>query len=94
MMKYIIDLERINQLTSHPADAVALNQYTQSPVYSITKGLIKKYLEIFESRNFKSNRVATHSEEDIKEAILILRYNKILISEADMRDKKIIEILE
>lgn len=93
-MKYIIDFERINQLTSHPADAAVLNQYAQSPVYSITKNLIKKYLEIFESRNFRSSRTPKNSEEEIEEAILILRYNKILISEADIRDKKIIEILE
>lgn len=47
-MNYIIDFERINFLTSHPADNKSTSPYSgNTPVYSISKGILRHYLDIY-----------------------------------------------
>jgi hypothetical protein len=89
-MHYIIDFERINELSgSHTADKNS--PYGASTVHSTTKNLIRKYIEVYESR---SGGRQSFSVDEIKEAIDILVYNKILISPSDIRDRKIDKILK
>jgi hypothetical protein len=87
-MKYIIDLERINELSApHPGDNP--DAYVPTSVHSISKMLIKKWIEIWESR---SPRLET--DDRIKSAFENLRYNKILLTEADLRDRKLDTLLD
>jgi len=87
-MNYIIDFERINELTLHPADGRDNSAYGPTSIYSVTKNLVKRYKD----RNRKKNR--NYNDEEIQEAIDILIYNKILISPADIRNQKIDKVLE
>jgi hypothetical protein len=87
-MKYLIDLERINELTApHPGDNSSAYQPTS--VFSVSKMLIKKWVEIWENRNSK-----TETDDKVKLAFENLRFNKILLSESDIRDKKLQFILD
>lgn len=87
-MKYLIDLERINELTApHPGDNS--NAYQPTAVFSVSKMLIKKWVEIWENRNSK-----TETDDKVKLAFENLRFNKILLSESDIRDKKLQFILD
>lgn len=87
-MKYLIDLERINELTApHPGDNS--NAYQPTTVFSVSKMLIKKWVEIWENRNSK-----TETDDKVKLAFENLRFNKILLSESDIRDKKLQFILD
>lgn len=85
---YIIDFERINELTAHPKDN-ALGTYINTSVFSITKNLIKEYISVYEGRYSRRS-----DDDKVKESIAILKYNKILIDYSDIRDKKIEKILE
>lgn len=91
-LEYVIDFERLNQLTSHPNDNPnSNNAYSGNPTgycHSITRKVIKQYLDIYLDT---ANRVRT--EELLEEAINSLHYNKILISKSDIRDNKINNIL-
>ena len=92
-MIYIIDFDRVNELTTHPNDGKDKSPYAlTTSVYSITKNYMKRYLEIFEDRDRKKSK--QYSDEEVKEAIAILVYNRVLISQADIRDEKINKILE
>ena len=87
-MKYIIDLERINELSApHPGDDS--NSYHPTAVFSVSKMLIKKWIEIWENRTTKSE-----SDDRVKSAFNSLRYNKILLDESDLRDRKIDKLLD
>jgi len=87
-MKYIIDLERINELTGpHPGDNP--NAYTSTSVHSISKSLIKKWVELWENRTDRNK-----NDTLIETAFENLRYNKILLTESDIRDKKINKLLK
>jgi len=87
-MKYILDLERINQLTApHPGDN---NGYQPTAVFSVSKSLIKKWVEIWENR---SSRHSLENDDKVKSAFENLRFNKILLTEADIRDRKLDSLL-
>lgn len=87
-MKYILDLERINQLTApHPGDN---NGYQPTAVFSVSKSLIKKWVEIWENR---SSRHSLENDDKVKSAFENLRFNKILLTEADIRDRKLDTLL-
>jgi len=58
-------------------------------VFSITKNLIKNYIQIYEDRASRRS-----NDDKVNEAIAVLKYNKILIDYSDIRDKKIEKILE
>ena len=86
---YIIDLERINELTSSQYDNQQKN-YGGQPysVHSISKNIIKQYLDIFMNKDSK------HLDKSILiEAIETLEYNKIIISKSTIRDNTINELL-
>lgn len=86
-MKYIIDLERVNELTApHPGDNSG--EYQPTAVFSVSKTLIKKWIEIWENRTSR-----TESDDRVKSAFDSLRYNKILLTEADLRDRKLDTLL-
>lgn len=88
-MKYILDLERINQLTApHPSDDS--NGYQPTAVFSVSKSLIKKWVEIWENR---SSRHSLENDDGVKSAFENLRFNKILLTEADLRDRKLDNLL-
>ena len=86
---YVIDFERINQLTT-----TAFDKENGSPIgpilgHGISKSIIKDYLKIYQERDSKfANQVKV--QEDIE----TLQYNKILLSRADIRDGKIDEVLK
>jgi hypothetical protein len=85
---YIIDLERINQLTSSQYDdPKGINQ--PYSLHSISKNIIKQYLDIF------MNKDSRHSDKSkLIEAIETLEYNKIILSKSTIRDTKINDIIE
>ena len=86
---YIIDLERINELTSSQYDNQQKN-YGGQPysVHSISKNIIKQYLDIF------MNKDSRHSDNTkLIEAIETLEYNKIILSKSTIRDNTIDELL-
>ena len=89
---YIIDFERINQLTSSQYDDPSgKNNYANQPysIHSISKNIIKQYLEIYLNRESKR---ADNSK--LIEAIETLQFNKILISKADIRDYKLQTLID
>ncbi len=93
IVDYVIDFDRINKLTYHTNDNPK-EGYGGSYAYGISKSLIKDYIEIYMDRIKNNLGKMRYSEETFKEAIDILHYNRILISKSDMRDKKIVNILE
>jgi hypothetical protein len=97
MENYIIDFERINQLTSHPKDDPD-SGYAPFYTYNTTRNLIKQYMEVYQSYRNTSGRGRYHRGKEecdkYQEAVDILRFNKILISKSDIRDSKIDELLD
>lgn len=97
---YIIDFERVNQLTAHPNDDPSKSGGFAAPfTYSISRKILKEYLEIYigynPSESYKiGNRTRTVPIEQYNNIIETLKHNKILISSADIRDKKINSILD
>ena len=78
----------VNELTApHPGDNN--NGYQPTAVFSVSKMLIKKWIEIWESRTSR-----TESDDRVKSAFENLRYNKILLTEADLRDRKLDKLLD
>jgi hypothetical protein len=88
---YIIDFERLNELTSHDNDAPSSNQggFGALYIHSATRKLIKEYMEIYQGRYSKRS-----DEKKSQEVIETLLYNGILISKADIRDGKLKNILD
>jgi hypothetical protein len=87
---YIIDFERINQLTSTIHDDTSGKNHSGIPysVHSISKNIIKQYLDIY------MNKDSRHSDKSkLIEAIETLEYNKILISKSTIRDNTINQLL-
>ena len=87
---YIIDFDRVNELTSHNNDSVVESPGFGSVfIHSMTRRLIKDYMEIYQGRYRGSS-----DKKKVEEVIETLHYNRILISKSDMRDNKIKEVLE
>jgi hypothetical protein len=86
--EYIIDFERVNHLTFHPIDNTpAPNAYvTPTSSYGISKSIIKEYLSLYNEHIFRG-KVINPS------IIKTLIWNKILISQSELRDKRIDDIL-
>lgn len=85
-MNYIIDFERINILTSHPTDVDIPKDILRTTTYSISKKIVKDYLDVFLSGRYKTDDIKSH-------VIDTLRYNKILITKSDIREDKLKEII-
>jgi len=96
---YIIDFERLNELTAHPNDDPSKSGGFATPfTYSISRKILKEYLEIYigynPSESYKiGNRTRKVPIEQYNNIIETLKHNKILISSADIRDEKINKIL-
>ncbi len=88
-MTYIIDFDRVNQLTSTMHDDPK-GGYGGSFAHSVSRKIIKDYLEYY-TNNKDSKRVDGTKMDEI---IQTLTYNKILISPADIRNEKINNILD
>ena len=88
---YIIDFDRLNELTSHDNDSPSSNQtgFGSLYIHSITRKVIKEYMEIYQGRYNRSS-----DEKKVGEVIETLHFNRILISKADIRDGKIKKLLE
>ena len=87
---YIIDFERVNELSVHPNDNPNSPSLVSGYCYSTTRKIIKDCLDIY----LGNGNIGNRSEEKYNQAVETLHYNRILISKADLRDDKINEILE
>jgi len=88
---YILDFERINELTSHPNDNPNMQgvMSTGAFCYNINRKVIKQLVDEFlgyTERRGDANRHQTICE--------MLHYNRILVSKTDIRDKTITKIVE
>jgi hypothetical protein len=88
---YVIDFERVNQLTSSiyddPNDDSSYLK-TGKFAFSVSRKLISNYLEQFSSFNSK-----TLIDDKVLHVIETLEYNGILVSKSTMRDNKINKII-
>lgn len=80
----IIDFERINELTITKDDGT----YNGISGATISKKIIRDMMDVF------TENKPPKSTKQLEYIIETLRYNKILISKADIRDKKIESIIE
>jgi hypothetical protein len=89
---YIIDFDRVNQLTTSIYDDPndKSNPFVAGKfAFSVSRKVIKEYIDAFQSiseRNTTSN--------NIEHIVNTLEYNGILIHKSTIRDKKINDILE
>jgi len=98
--QYVIDFERINELTSHPNDDPSTSGGFSTPfTHSISRKILKEYINIYvgydsnESQRI-GNRTRRISITEYDNIVETLKYNKILVTSADIREKKIDKILE
>lgn len=93
-MNYIIDFERVNQLTTHPKDKESdIPMAGPLSPHGVSRKIIKDYLEIyhtFVSNKLKGRVTSDVSEERFNMIVDTLLYNGILV---DKRDKRIEEVL-
>ncbi len=88
---YIIDFERVNQLTTTIYD----DPNHKSPfsdgkfAFSVSRKLIREYLDKFNSMSERNT-----SQDNLEHIINTLVYNGILIDKATIRDRKIENILK
>lgn len=88
---YVIDFDRVNKLTAHPNDNPHnTSNFGATFIYSHTRKLIKEYLEIYTQYNITKKIV---DYESYLQACEVLHYNRILVSQADIRDKKLNSVL-
>jgi len=88
-MNYIIDFERVNQLTTTVEDKPN-EGYSGTYQYGVCRSIIKQYLMIYQG-NLKGKDIpAGVSYEDIIDTLV---YNRILITKAQIREEKINTIL-
>ena len=89
---YIIDFERVNQLTSSIYDDPNDKSSPMSDgkfAFSVSRKLIREYLDIFNSMSERNT-----TEDKMNHIINTLEYNKILIHKSTIRDQKIDEVLK
>ena len=95
-MSYIIDFDRVNQLTSHENDNPNSTGIIQpgSFCYSISRKYLKELVDVFLAKGSKYRYSDSSIDETYDFVVKTLRYNKILITEADIRDGKIEKIID
>ena len=89
---YIIDFDRVNQLTTSIYDDP--NDQSSPFVvgkfaFSVSRKIIKDYIEVFQSGSERNK-----ASDKIEHIVNTLEYNGILIHKSTIRDKKINDILE
>ena len=93
---YIIDFDRVNQLTTSIYDDPndKSNPFVAGKfAFSVSRKVIKEYIDIFQSISEQNVRRNTTSDR-IEHIVKTLEYNGILIHKSSIRDKKINDILE
>lgn len=91
-LDYIIDFERVNQLTSSIYDDPndKSNPFTEGKfAFSVSRKLIKEYLDRFSSMTERNT-----PDDKMQHIINTLEYNKIIVHKSTIRDQKIDEILK
>lgn len=91
-LDYIIDFERVNQLTSSIYDDPndKSNAFTEGKfAFSVSRKFIKEYLDRFSSMNERNT-----PDDKMQHIINTLEYNKIIVHKSTIRDQKIDEILK
>jgi hypothetical protein len=89
---YVIDFERVNQLTASIYDDPNDKSNPMSDgkfAFSVSRKLIREYLDIFNSMSERNT-----TEDKMNHIINTLEYNKILIHKSTIRDQKIDEVLK
>lgn len=89
---YIIDFERVNQLTASIYDDPNDKSSPMSDgkfAFSVSRKLIREYLDIFYSMSERNT-----TEDKMNHIINTLEYNRILIHKSTIRDQKIDEVLK
>ncbi len=93
---YIIDFERVNQLTTSVYDDPDdnTNPFQKGKfAFSVSRKMIREYLDSFMSHS--GSRMASEVSNDKLEHIInTLEYNGILIHKSTIRDEKINNILK
>lgn len=92
---YIIDFERVNELTSTKFDDPddKSNPFSECKyMFSVSRKLIREYLDVIISKR-KGSISGIHSDK-LEHVINKLEYNGILISKSEIRDRKISKVLE
>lgn len=84
--EYVIDFDRVNELTVHPTDNMNQTGYQPILLYGISRKLITKYLEIYTDSVIRGKEV---NDSIIK----TLLWNRILVGKSEIRDKRINEII-
>lgn len=83
---YIIDFDRINELTTHPNDNPNSTGFVQGTFcYGIARKAIREYLDIY-IQYPQSNKI---SEECYQNAVKHLNFNRVLLSKSDIRERRI-----
>lgn len=96
MTNYIIDFERINQLTMHPKDKesdMTIGTGVLSP-HGVSRKIIKEYIEIYNQYLYDKHKTRSSnaiSDQRFQMVVDTLLYNGILI---DKRDKRIEQVLD
>jgi hypothetical protein len=91
---YIIDFDRVNQLTTSIYDDPNDKSEYRSDgkfAYSVSRKFIREYIDVFQSF---SGSVRNTTIDKIEHIVNTLEYNGILIHKSTIRDKKINDILE
>ena len=92
-MSYIIDFDRVNQLSSHDNDNPTTGMQGTF-VHNISRKIIREYLDIYTDSVTHQGKISyKYTQETLNEVIETLRYNKILIDKSDIRDQKIEQVL-
>jgi hypothetical protein len=89
---YVIDFERVNQLTTSIYDDPndKSSPFSEGKfTFSVSRKLIKEYLDVFNSMSERNT-----TEDKMNHIINTLEYNKILIHKSTIRDQKIDEVLK
>ena len=81
-MSYIIDFERLNELTTVVDGEYIVRGNT------ISRAILKEYMDIYTHRSNNTSR-----RPEYEHVIETLVYNRILIGSAEIRDKKIDDVL-
>lgn len=84
--EYIIDFDRVNELTSHPNDTTNQTGYQPVFIHGISRSIIKDYLKEFNDSVIRGKSINPS-------VIKTLVWNRILIGKSEIREKKINEIL-
>lgn len=89
---YIIDFDRVNQLTTSIYDDPndKSNPFSDGKfAFSVSRKIIREYLD-----NFNSMSERNTNEDKMNHIINTLEYNGILIHKSTIRDQKIEELLK